>query len=556
MTTSPYAKVLMAVDGGSAIAGAQTLAGGNLIQLSGENTSGWTQQLWEIYEYPTGFTVPAGWTSVNGVYQYSGVTPPSFTISAAATRWGKYMFRLTVNGGLLNGVYSGEGATQPLVDSQTCVSVRSPNLGLYDIAFGESNQFDTVRQWIGDVKRTLRLLDTIAGGGSPSGNDGEVQTKSGATFVGATGVKAGSGYVSIGASPAATGFFRVPYSASLTSIMRGLAAVGTEADIISQQTATIIFGNPTNWSTAIRGASLELWGQTGGVYAGAGGSSVASWTSTAWTWAVPVKCAGATGTGGDINLGNGGAGIEALTSVGGTYMKVLRSYGNDLYIGGDVAGASRVPGDTTIWATGYVNIGTDSAFTTAKQPTGVRIYAASGGSIAIGFGTTTQLYLGVNGPAVYQNQNFLVHGGGAGSPGVGGGVGVIGVGDALTVPSSNPSGGIVAYSEGGVWKIRTPTGIFPQAGPSQAMAALSVDWSKGTVFTKTLAAGGNTITFANALDGQTISVILTGAASTVTWPTVKWSGGTAPTQTSSGTDVYTFIKAGSTIYGSVVQNMS
>lgn len=89
-----------------------------------------------------------------------------------------------------------------------------------------------------------------------------------------------------------------------------------------------------------------------------------------------------------------------------------------------------------------------------------------------------------------------------------------------------------------------------------AVGALAIDWATANVFTKTLSAGGNTFTFSNAADGQVIIVVLTGAASTVTWPTVKWAGGVAPTQTASGIDVYTFVKAGSTIYGSVVQAMA
>lgn len=92
--------------------------------------------------------------------------------------------------------------------------------------------------------------------------------------------------------------------------------------------------------------------------------------------------------------------------------------------------------------------------------------------------------------------------------------------------------------------------------PSVAVSALNIDWSKGGVFTKTLAAGASAFTFSNALDGQTIIAVVTGAASTLTWPTVKWAGGTPPTQTASGTDVYTFVKAGTTIYGSVVQAMA
>lgn len=92
--------------------------------------------------------------------------------------------------------------------------------------------------------------------------------------------------------------------------------------------------------------------------------------------------------------------------------------------------------------------------------------------------------------------------------------------------------------------------------PSVAVAALAIDWSAGLVFTKTLGAGGNTFTFSNAASGMTIIVRLTGAASTVTWPTVRWAGGVAPTQTASGTDVYTFVHDGTSIYGSVVQAMA
>jgi hypothetical protein len=97
----------------------------------------------------------------------------------------------------------------------------------------------------------------------------------------------------------------------------------------------------------------------------------------------------------------------------------------------------------------------------------------------------------------------------------------------------------------------------PRFFPTVAVAAMAIDWTPGDVFSKTLAAGGaNTFTFANATDGQTIVVALTGAASTVTWPTVKWAGGVAPTQTASGTDIYTFIKIGAVIYGSALQAMA
>jgi len=91
---------------------------------------------------------------------------------------------------------------------------------------------------------------------------------------------------------------------------------------------------------------------------------------------------------------------------------------------------------------------------------------------------------------------------------------------------------------------------------SFAVPALAIDWSVSGSFTKTLGAGANTFTFANQASGMVIIVRLTGAASTVVWPTVKWAGGVAPTQTASGTDVYTFFSDGTSIYGSVVQAMA
>lgn len=94
---------------------------------------------------------------------------------------------------------------------------------------------------------------------------------------------------------------------------------------------------------------------------------------------------------------------------------------------------------------------------------------------------------------------------------------------------------------------------------SATPGALAFDWSSANTFTKTLSAGGNTITFSNDTDGQTIIVVLTsnGGGSTVTWPSgVKWTGGTEPTQTSTGIDIYTLTKAGGTVYGSYVQNFS
>ena len=104
--------------------------------------------------------------------------------------------------------------------------------------------------------------------------------------------------------------------------------------------------------------------------------------------------------------------------------------------------------------------------------------------------------------------------------------------------------------------LTTPVINGQTQGAAIAVAAMEIDWALGPVQTKTLAAGANTFTFANQASGMVIVVRVTGAASTLTWPTVKWAGGVAPTQTASGIDVYTFVHDGTSIYGSVVQAMA
>lgn len=113
--------------------------------------------------------------------------------------------------------------------------------------------------------------------------------------------------------------------------------------------------------------------------------------------------------------------------------------------------------------------------------------------------------------------------------------------------------------------------IAQQTIATQAISSTAIDWSTGSVFTKTIAAN-TTFTFSNLTSGQTIVVRITGTsghAYTSTWPTtspvnVYWAGGAnvaganQPTQTDSTggvhTDVWTFVYDGTQIWGSVVQN--
>lgn len=69
--------------------------------------------------------------------------------------------------------------------------------------------------------------------------------------------------------------------------------------------------------------------------------------------------------------------------------------------------------------------------------------------------------------------------------------------------------------------------------------------------------GSPIITFNNAVNGQCWIIHLQQDVSgnhTVTWPTIKWAGGTPPTLTATGlkVDTFGFIQSGSDVYGYII----
>lgn len=88
---------------------------------------------------------------------------------------------------------------------------------------------------------------------------------------------------------------------------------------------------------------------------------------------------------------------------------------------------------------------------------------------------------------------------------------------------------------------------------------INIDWSLGQTFRGVLT-GSTTFTFSNASEGQTITVDVaqTGTNTfTVTWPTMKWPTGVAPTMTTGAatSDITTIIDFNSVYKGSSVQNV-
>jgi hypothetical protein len=137
-----------------------------------------------------------------------------------------------------------------------------------------------------------------------------------------------------------------------------------------------------------------------------------------------------------------------------------------------------------------------------------------------------------------------------------GGTGLTALGTGVATFLGTPSGANLASAL--TTPLPTSKGGTGNAGVAANIFALDISWTLTSVHTKTLAAGANTFTFSNQGSGLCIIVRLTsdGGGSTVTWPTVLWPGGVAPTQTATGVDVYTFVHDGTDIYGSVVQDMS
>jgi hypothetical protein len=166
MPTAPYALVRASLNGGAIQTGGITATGGETCQLSAEpaGLAGAVQVRWEILDCPDAFTEPAGWsTDANGVFYSTAATPPVFSLLPNSD-WGKYIFRLTLNGGgpaiTTRTTAAQLEAIALLVDDTTAVSVPSVD-GFKDTAYYESNQFGGTKGWVKEHKENLRTIQSL-----------------------------------------------------------------------------------------------------------------------------------------------------------------------------------------------------------------------------------------------------------------------------------------------------------------------------------------------------------------------------------------------------------
>ena len=309
------------VNGGAVQSGSATVSAGDTIALTATNFSGWTAPAarWEILAYPDGFTCPTGWTTdaTTGAYYYlasavTGITPPDFDLpdSAAVTagQWGKFLFRLIVNG---------------TVVSQICaVEIVSPN-GVHDLAVGESSEFGgATRLWVGDQQTNLRTFDGALAGGAPVGADYLIGTANGSLASAVV-------WTSISTTVAFASTSTIPCSFARTQATTNTAVTAMTVKGKSSTTPTTGFGvacdfqagNSTNsyvdagriaftWTTATASSETSKFV----VQLRSGGASLADMftlSPTAWR----VKAVSGSGSGflavdnnGDITVSAGGGG--------------------------------------------------------------------------------------------------------------------------------------------------------------------------------------------------------------------------------------------------------
>ena len=170
MPATPYSKLRASVNAGAPQTGGLTLVADDVVQLSPESTAGWnvaTTQ-YQITAFPPGWPGPAGWSfnSAQGFFYYNangvnGTSPPPITMPSsaeiAAGLWGKWKFRLLVNGG------GGQ-----LTDDTLAIRVLSQS-GLDDVARREAGEFDAILRWVAVLQQNFRIVDAAIAGGLGGG---------------------------------------------------------------------------------------------------------------------------------------------------------------------------------------------------------------------------------------------------------------------------------------------------------------------------------------------------------------------------------------------------
>ena len=362
--------------------------------------------------------------------------------------------------------------------------------------------------------------------------------------------------------------------------LAGTVATSTSTPAITLSTTVtgLVKGNGTALSAATAGTD----------YVAPGGAlgTPSSGTATNLT-GLPLS----TGVTGTLPVANGGTGTTTPALVAGTNVSITGTWPNQTINASSTAqvypGAG-IPNSTgSAWGTSYSTTGTgDVVLSTSPTlvtpalgtPSSGTLTNATGLPIATGvsgLGTGVATALAV---AVGSAGAPVVNGGALGTPSSGTltnatglpistGVSGLGTGVAtfLTTPSSanlisvvsdETGSGVLVFNNAPALTNPTVTNYVETPYSANSSTAITLALTNGTVQIITLT-GNATITMPTATSGKSFILLLKQDATgsrTVTWSTVKWPGGTAPTitATASKQDIYSFFADGTNWYGTTV----
>jgi hypothetical protein len=343
-----------------------------------------------------------------------------------------------------------------------------------------------------------------------TGNTNEILTKQAAGPTGATNVKAGSNYISIGASPAATGGVRLTNNSSVSSITTGAADVqlvilnnfdqaifgGTAVNTIFSAGAGGVLRFRINGidyietyvdevrliaplldfaSTAAAPAIKQRDDATNAVTGDALTIQAQNCTGTTTTGGNAILCSGTgTSTNGSVKLQVGGTDKVTVAPSTVTFVDPVT-----LTASAASAGDIRAPTAFTLKAltsgggsnktlmqfdsSNVLNIGGTNAQSEQASTT----YINASGTVYGLIGSTTMLRINSSGVGTYYTANMGLSGNSTSFPDVASGVGVFGVGNCNTAPSATPTGGGVLYAEAGAGKWKGSSGTVTTFGPAE-----------------------------------------------------------------------------------------